>query len=1016
MDLYEASERFVEWLERRILYAGRGDSITESDVDPSGRLWLGRLAPESKVIELGLGERGERLDPCAIGIRLRPSTSPPWQFEVEIRACAWLRGVEKTWQKSNFVNLRIPISLTSDLPQEYRFGNEELVRALEDATGLLGLRSEIRVEVTQTSSKRVELTILLVNTSPGPKPPLHDTNLYESSLEVFGLKTEPYTIEALPDSFRYDRRVVAFGINCGIEHTDEGSLRTSDSTIVNRSRPTYWNVPESQPDLTFERLERDPLPSLESLLSALDNWGRNAWSKRSLDERATCGNWNPAMREEAQAAACEFEEEKNRIATGIELLKTNPNLRQAFCLMNTAIAHSARGRYDSWRPFQVGFLLATLRSIVEPEAESDITDIVWFATGGGKTETYLGLLVTAALYDRLSGKKAGLTAWTRFPLRMLSLQQTQRFADAMAGAELARRRAQIAGAPFSVGFLVGDDATPNSIPVDPEPGKPDPEDESMPSRYKVLLRCPFCHEESIRMEFNRTLWRLEHRCTNATCPWPEDALPFYIVDEEIFRFLPTVVVGTLDKAASIGLQAAMRGLVGSPLGRCPQPGHGYTYASRAKRPSGCLVPGCQAKAQALEMPENLFGPSFRLQDELHLLKDSLGAVDAHYETLLDHLEVRICGRRPKILASSATLAGYEKQVDTLYKRRARVFPVQGPSASEGFWTSESDRLLRKFVSIAPRGVTLEFAVDRITTELQTAVRLFLTKPGEVCADAGIDPSFASDLLSLYGVDVIYGNTLRDLDAVVRSLETQIRVEGSLNVESLTGKTTFERVRQTLEALDRPTTDFDARLHVITASSMISHGVDVDRLNVMLMLGVPLTTAEFIQATARVGRRWPGLVFVLHKIARERDASAYRFFEKFVEQGDRFVEPIPITRHSRRVLERTIAGIELARIYALHEPRSKRRLSTIIELRKFFYETGLSAGQELQDLAEALALTDPLDDLLREDLKSWIESFFRRLQSPPGNIRFLSELCPNSGPMISLRDVEEQVPIFGMVTK
>src|SRR4029453_623298 len=101
--------------------------------------------------------------------------------------------------------------------------------------------------------------------------------------------------------------------------------------------------------------------------------------------------------------------------------------------------------------------------------------------------------------------------------------------------------------------------------------------------------------------------------------------------------------------------------------------------------------------------------------------------------------------------------------------------------------------------------------------------------------------------------------------------------------------------------------------------MLSHGVDVDRLNVMVMLGLPLATAEFIQATSRVGRRWPGLVFVVHKIPRERDASVFRSFAPFVLQGDRFVEPVPVTGRSRRVLDRTVAGMMLARVLMLHEP-------------------------------------------------------------------------------------------------
>ena len=164
-----------------------------------------------------------------------------------------------------------------------------------------------------------------------------------------------------------------------------------------------------------------------------------------------------------------------------------------------------------------------------------------------------------------------MTAWSRFPLRMLSMQQTQRFADALAGAELVRRAESIKGAPISLGFYVGALGTPNRIDVEAKDGSPDPEDESMPARYQVLLTCPFCRRKGLHMRMDRRHWRLVHECPHDDCPWPERALPFYIVDTEIYRFLPTVIVGTLDKAASIGMQAAMRGLVGPRSGYATSP-------------------------------------------------------------------------------------------------------------------------------------------------------------------------------------------------------------------------------------------------------------------------------------------------------------------------------------------------------------------------------------------------------------------------------------------------------------
>jgi hypothetical protein len=732
---------------------------------------------------------------------------------------------------------------------------------------------------------------------------------------------------------------------------------------------------------------------------------RRSWTRQAAE------GWTAMMRAEADRSAVEVFAELDRLRAGLGLLRARPELLRAFQLMNKAIARSAQGRgYTAWRPFQVGFLLSAIRFLAEPEDEARYVDTVWFATGGGKTETYLGLLLTAAFFDRLTGKTMGVTAWSRFPLRLLSLQQTQRFADALAGAEMVRREEGVGGTPFSLGFLVGRAGTPNKIVPKSEGDEITPDSPGMPDKYQVLLYCPFCRDEKLQMRFDRERWNLDHRCTNPTCPTKGQALPIYVVDQEVFRFLPTVVVGTLDKAASIGMQQAMRGLVGPPQKLCPVPWHGFTYAERSAAPNGCLVPNCQGGKvlQSLPMEPNRFGPSLRLQDELHLLRDSLGAVDSHYESLLDHLQRELCGTRAKIVASSATLTGYDRQIDVLYQRQGRVFPQPGPRAGDSFWTAPTTKPLRRFVAVAPRGVTLEHVSDRTLDALQRCVRELENDPATVCAEAGIDPAHTSMLVSLYGTNVVYGTTLYDVEAAGRSLGSNNTVEG-INVEQLTGQTDFDEVRAILERLENPEDDFAARIHVIAASSMLSHGVDVNRLNTMVMLGLPLTTAEFIQTTARVGRRFPGLVYVLHKIGRERDAQTFRHFEQYVRQGDRFVDAIPITRRSRRVLELTIAGVIGARTLMIREPASHQRLSTPAKLRDYARNSSMTPAAEAAAVATVLGLDGPEDTVHREQIAEWVQAWFADLEDPTNKAKYVGELGPRS-PMISLRDVEASAPI------
>lgn len=1010
----EAATRFVDWLDHRVLAAGRGDTADRLDVDPSATFWLGRLVGEDELLASDFGDRGERLDPCAIGIRLRPATEGPWSFRACVSARAWLKDgpdgpdPDRRWWRSSPVEVDVDLTVPPGEPAT-SVGKREIAAALK-GVGAPGLSAEVRVEI-EDWHETTELVVQLVNTSPESVPGLADTHLYETQLVVSSLETTPFELEALPDSFRYERSVAAYGVNVGVEVIpgEPMSFRTTDTVSVDTGRPDYWNSTRPEPDLTFDTLATDPLPALEQLVEALDDWARTNWATELLAERAVSAGWSETMREEADSASRDVAAEVERLRRGLLLLRTDPVVLRAFKLMNRAIQHSVAGKYPGWRPFQMGFLLSSIPFLTDRRTASATVDTVWFATGGGKTETYLGLLVTTALHDRITGKISGTTAWSRFPLRLLSLQQTQRFADALAGAELVRRAEDIKGVPFSLGFLVGKGGTPNQVLKDATADHPDPDSPGMPDKYQVLLRCPFCHGVSIEMRFDRRYWRLGHECLNETCPWPERALPFYVVDQEIFRFLPTVVLGTLDKAATIGMQAAMRGLVGPPLGICSETFHGYTYAPRKVRPSGCLVPDCKGQRSALPMPRGRYAPSLRLQDELHLLRDSLGAVDSHYESLLDHLQEELGAEPAKIVASSATLSGHDRQVGVLYRREGRVFPQPGPAAGTSFWTRRTDLPLRRFVAVAPRGVTLEHVSDRTVSVMQESVRALHQRPAETCAAAGIDPRHAEKLVEMYGTDVIYGSTLYDVEAAERSL-TSNNTAGPIHSVQLTGQTDFDDVRHILDRLEAPEPAFEDRIHVVAASSMLSHGVDVARLNVMVMLGLPLSNAEFIQTSARVGRTYPGLVHVLHKIGRERDGQTFRHFHHYVTHGDRFVEPIPITRRSRRVLRLTMPGIVEARRLHLMEPAStKQNLAMVGSLRAHVADAAITPAEQTELISRLLGFDGEVDELLREEISVWLGTWFTNLEDPATTVKWPSDLGPES-PMISLRDVEPSAPI------
>ena len=1009
-ELYEAAVKAAEWLQQAVVSDARGDNDESLERPPAGRFWLGRLGPEHSTTRMA-GERGERLDPCACGIRFQPAEDAPWTWAVRAGFRAWSRSDEgdRLWQKSPPIRVEFSAEVPGE-PGIYPFASEAFQEALT-SNGLTEHGARVDFEVERATSGFV-VTAVLVNETPDD---IREPNLYEVWLEVDAGSIRPFVLDALPDSFRYDRRVDVFGVSGGAESSD-GTLRTTDVVLASRRRPRYWDdTLGDAPDLRFASLATDPIPPLEALVDAASEWGAREWAPDALDRRMAELDWSAEMRDQAAEEALAFDQELELLRSGIDALTASPELLRAYKLMNEAMAHAADGRYDGWRPFQVGFQLIALPSVADPtDPRRKHVDTLWFATGGGKTETYLGLVVIACLFDRIRGKQQGVTAWSRFPLRMLSLQQMQRFADALAGAELVRRRESLGGDPFRLGFLVGAGATPNRIREDPRDNEEDADDPDMPSRYKRLERCPFCHQPSIDTEWNGRHWMLEHRCSNADCAWTDSALPIHIVDEEIFRLLPSVIVGTLDKAASIAWQAAMRGLIGAPIARCQGDFHGFRYAPRSATPDGCLVPGCRYGAASLGQARDLFAPSLRVQDELHLLRDSLGAVDSHYETLLDHLYSADGAPAAKIITSSATLAGHSEQIGVLYRREGRVFPLPGPDAGTSFWSQPTQEQMRLHVGLGPRGQTLEYAADRIASVLQRQVRRMLSAPNDVAQEIDAPVEVLDDLLSVYGTQVVYGSRLRDVEAAARSFGSEIPVS-PLDFVTLTGGTPFDDVRLALERLTSPEPDFDNRIHLVAASSMMSHGVDVDRLNVITMLGLPLTTAEFIQTTARIGRAYPGLVLVLHRMGGERDASVFRSFEKWIEHGDRFVEPVPITRRSRRVLALTYPGAFAARVYDVHEAASVRaggpNLVRASRLRDYFREAEISEDDEFQAACEALGI-DPEDDAdLAADLRRHVIQTFRALEEP-GDL--LSNQLAGDPPMTSLRDVEAQAPIVEFI--
>jgi hypothetical protein len=551
------------------------------------------------------------------------------------------------------------------------------------------LRCELRQVETATSTAPM-LTAEFVNLSPmPPNSPITEAFLFDSHAKFAFAEgvVQPFELDLAPRSFRYDRNVWGRGLNCAVVRTGEQS-NLFWTTHVPVSRQMRF-VTRTAPSARFVDLAGDPIPTLAAILAAMESYRQN-WATAREAYIASSPDWEASFAPEFDRDRQQYQTEIDQFRRGLDLIRTNADVRLAFQLTNESFR---RGPRTEWRLFQIVFLvsqlpgMAGLSSPTQPCPEREIVDVIYFPTGGGKTEAYLGTAVFHCFFDRLREKTAGVTAWTRFPLRLLTLQQTQRVADAIGLAELVRREQRdprLSGSGvdgFAVGYFVGAEATPNEF-VDPATvdarwmkaadsvNWSQAADQVARQRWLRVSQCPACRTRSVRVDFDPATARILHRCGQPGCAFPNGLVPVYVVDNDIFRYLPAVIVGTIDKLASLGNQRKLALIFGQVDGRCSV--HGYYKGKCCQK--GCKDPGRLRPG----IPRGVSGPTLFVQDELHLLKEGLGTFDAHYETFTQRLEREFGQPLPiKVIASSATIEAFSRQVEHLYGRaqtNARVFP------------------------------------------------------------------------------------------------------------------------------------------------------------------------------------------------------------------------------------------------------------------------------------------------------------------------------------------------------
>ena len=794
------------------------------------------------------------------------------------------------------------------------------------------------------------LSVTLVNQTPQPDSNrgfLPEVTIYDAgfSVAVTGARIVPSEYRVVERDYRTNPLVYAHGRFCCLDE----DIFASTGELCTTSLPVYRQVVyESRPELqpSFAELAVQPVAVLERIEDLMSTFAA-AW-----DGYLATASLASAARHACEADRAVFRDEIRRFRRGLQLIRDDlagsaTGLGAAFIRANEAVALlNTGGGLDSpgpatvttWRLFQIVFVVTCLGALAAREAptaqkqawaersrrpadppddldELNIADVLWFPTGGGKSAALYGVIAVALFYDRLRGKDVGVTAMLRFPLRMLSVQQLELVLRLVVACEHVRAGHADPGEPFRLGYWVGRNNTPNKITS--------PADEKwhditwmarQNDRWKcdnaILPSCPYCGHSKVALDPDVTAVRLAHRCTSC-----QKVLPVDVTDDEVYRCLPAVLVGTVDKIASLAFNPHASHLTHGPAFRCPD--HGYvTYAQtgneRCMARDACTLPREQWIPVSIKDP----APALLIQDELHLLSEELGTFAAHYETLWQHLCTAGSGLPSKILAATATISDYENQVRQLYALTPRRFPADGWVDGESFYATRHDNLIRRvFVGALPTQMdVVQFAIATSAALRGELTRLAHLEPDvavKTLALTATAPGDIADLLFQYELECFYCNRKTHADRVHAWAE-RVGRDGQPPFESvrLNGQTPLTEISDVIRRVGRESL-IDTpqnRLASISGTGLISHGIDLARLNIMFVLGMPSTVAYYVQATSRAGRTSVGIVFTGLSRYFARDLSVFHFFDAQHRYVNVLVEPVALNRFSTHGPRKTASGL------------------------------------------------------------------------------------------------------------
>lgn len=747
-------------------------------------------------------------------------------------------------------------------------------------------------------------------------------------IHLDGASFSPIELDFFADDYKYNSSQQAIGNNCSVIYDEESN------SIITNHLPIFVQkrlLTNDELAVSFQSLIDQPVSTLKDIhrkmLAEHKKW------QRKLEER------KPSLSEigikNMQEEIDEFAREIRRFEFGIEVINDYPIIMKSFVNMNRTFLKTSK-KYSTWRLFQIVFIVSLVPDIaacdenVLLDSQKDQTtlnevSLLYFPTGGGKTEAFLGVLIFNLFFDRYRGKECGVTSILRYPLRLLSVQQVQRLANVLAQAELIRRSdATISGTEeFSLGYFVGDANTPNKIEKK-NVLKYRTSSQAAMDEERIIDICPFCGKQTVHLKFDEDSYRLVHYCEDAKCP-SNGVLPIYMVDYEIYRYLPSAIISTVDKLAILGNNPSFRNILSGASRRCPK--HGFTSTTK------CMVDRefCNIEASDFEEVEMYDpAPTLFIQDELHLIRESLGTYASHYESFIDYFVKNVSpSRRPiKTIGATATISSYATQIAQLYSKDPIRFPCASPDLKRNFYSYiEEDDTQRLIMGYAPYGKAIINSVVYSLKYMREVVYDYKEHPEKILEIPGIGITTIDDALEIlkdYWIFLEYNNVKRDGNNVEGALETPINVEmrkagiTPFSTRKMTGDETFQDVREVLSQVETNADVFNG-VNLIVATSMISHGVDADRFNIMFFYGMPGNTAEYIQAYSRTGRRHSSIVIDIIRPSRETDQSYLKNFVNFHEFKDIMVESVPINRWATKAIDCTLPGIFTGLLLTKYDP-------------------------------------------------------------------------------------------------